>query len=120
MARPTGLFRASCPSPLRGRLLAVDVQICSRQICRTGAPAFGSRPRTQTLYRTQHITKATCEVAFVIWRARQDYSGHPALHPCGAVSLQSTFKFVPDKFVEPGLLPSAVDREPKPFIEHNI
>ena len=31
------------------------------------------------------------------------YSGHPALHPCGAVSFQSTFKFAPGEFVEPSI-----------------
>jgi hypothetical protein len=47
------------------------------------------------------------DIQGLYWRARQDYSGHPALRPSGAVSLRSTFKFVPDKFVEPGLLPTA-------------
>ena len=33
------------------------------------------------------------------WRRARDYSGLPALHPCGAVL--RAFKFAPGKFVEP-------------------
>ncbi len=39
-----------------------------------------------------------------IWRRARDYSGRPALHPCGAAL--HAFKFAPGKFVEPGSEPS--------------
>ena len=67
MARPAGLLRASCPPPLRGRT----------SLCFVRSNLF----RTTLSHWSEpcQVHQKNGPKGRFLWRARQDYSGHPAL-----------------------------------------
>ena len=74
-----GLFRASCPPPLRGRLR------CAATF--KFAPGEFVKPLSVRIddVDSGHKKSHYVVTSFVNWSGREDYSGRRALHPFGAV-----------------------------------
>ena len=94
---PTHCSQSSCATRLRYTPKPVNLSMLRTESVSVNPYTSKSNSNcSQNLKRPPY-----CVVALEIWRARRDYSGHPALHLPGSLRCaQSRSKFAPGEFVE--------------------